>query len=180
MNDKNIIEETAQITATKVIFELRRQGFLKDSRQTPFQKTETLLYNYKNFQAAIADKQKQIETIRQEGIPKKSASITSFSGTPTYEVKTDADKADDKIEAIEQSIQTTVSFIKVIDDALDALKDDPYFDIIRLKYFDGKSHEDIADYFLVNIRTISRIRNRLVNLLCIRLFSDEFIRQIFN
>ena len=61
VNDKNIIEETAQITATKVIFELRRQGFLKDSRQTPFQKTETLLYNYKNFQAAIADKQKQIE-----------------------------------------------------------------------------------------------------------------------
>lgn len=180
MNDKNVIEETAQVTATRVIFELRRQGFLKDSRQTPFQKTETLLYNYKNFQAAIADKQKQIETIRQEGIPKKSASITSFSGNATYEVKTDADKADDKIEAIEQSVQTTVSFIKVIDDALAALKDDPYFDIIRLKYFEGKSHEDIADYFSVNIRTISRNRNRLVNLLCIRLFSDEFIRQIFS
>lgn len=180
MNDKNVIEETAQVTATRVIFELRRQGFLKDSRQTPFQKTETLLYNYKNFQAAIADKQRQIETIRQEGIPKKSTSITSFSGNATYEVKTDADKADDKIEAIEQSMQTTVSFIKVIDDALTALKDDPYFDIIRLKYFEGKSHEDIADYFSVNIRTISRNRNRLVNLLCIRLFSDEFIRQIFS
>lgn len=180
MNDKNVIEETAQVTATRVIFELRRQGFLKDSRQTPFQKTETLLYNYKNFQSAIADKQRQIETIRQEGIPKKSASITSFSGNATYEVKTDADKADDKIEAIEQSIQTTVSFIKVIDDALAALKDDPYFDIIRLKYFEGKSHEDTADYFSVNIRTISRNRNRLVNLLCIRLFSDEFIRQIFS
>lgn len=180
MSDKKIIEETAQTTAERVVSELKRQGLLKDNKQTPFQKTETLLYNYNNFQAAIDDKLQQIETIRQEGIPKKSPSITSFSGNSTYEIKSDADKADEKIEAIENSIQTTKNFIKVIDNALAALKDDPYFDIIKLKYFEGQTREEIAEYFEVDVSTISRNKNRLVNLLQIRLFSDEVIYQIFS
>ena len=180
MTDMKIIEETAQTTAARVVSELKRQGLLKDNKQTPFQKTETLLYNYRNFQAAIDDKMLQIETIREEGIPKKSPSITSFSGNPTYEIKSDADKADEKIEAIENSIQTTKNFIRVIDNALAALQDDLYFEIIRMKYFEGQTREDIAEYFEVDASTISRNRNRLVNLLQIRLFSDEVIYQIFS
>lgn len=180
MNDTKIIEATAQATAERVVSELKRQGLMKDNKQTPFQKTETLLYNYENFKGAIADKMQEIEEIRMYGVPKRSPSIGSFSGNPTYEVKTDADKADEKIEAIENSIQTTKNFIRVIDNALAVLKDDPYFPIIRMKYFEGKTHEDIADFFEVDASTISRNKNRLINLLQIRLFSDEVIYQIFS
>ncbi|WP_113674551.1 sigma-70 family RNA polymerase sigma factor [Vallitalea guaymasensis] len=179
-NDINVIETTAQMTAKKVVSELRRQGLLKDNRRTPFQKTETLLYNYNNFKSAINDKYEQIKTIQCEGIPKKSSSITSFSSSPTYEIKSDADKADEKIEAIEQSIQVTKNFIGVIDSAIDALRDDPYFEIIPMKYFESKSRDDIAIFFDVDASTISRHKNRLVNLLQIRLFSDEVIYQIFS
>lgn len=87
MNDTKIIEATAQATAERVVSELKRQGLMKDNKQTPFQKTETLLYNYENFKGAIADKMQEIEEIRMYGVPKRSPSIGSFSGNPTYEVK---------------------------------------------------------------------------------------------
>lgn len=179
-NEKKLIEQTAQVTAQAVVSELKRQGLMKDNKQTPFQKTEILLYNYNNFQEAIKDKYLQIETIQAVGIPKKSSSISSFSSQPTYEIKSDADKAEEKIECIEQSIQTTKNFIKVIDAAIDVLKDDPYFDIIRMKYFEGQTREEIAEYFEVDVSTISRNKNRLINMLQIRLFSDEVIYQIFS
>lgn len=180
MTDTKIIENYIDETVKRHVSELKRQGLMKDNKQTPFQKTETLLYNYNNFKDAIEDKNKQIETIQDVGVPKKSSSITSFSNNNTYEIKSDSEKADEKIEAIENSIQTTKNFIKVIDEAIDKLKDDSYFDIIRLKYFEGKTREEIAEYFEVDVSTISRNKNRLINLLQIRLFSDEVIYQIFS
>lgn len=179
-NDLKVIETTAQMTAKEVVSELRKQGLLKNNRQTPFQKTETLLYNYNNFKNAINDKLEQIDEIKQIGIRKKSSSITSFSVSPTFEAKSESDKADEKIESIEQSIQITKNFIKMIDAAIEILKGDPYYDLIQMKYFEGKSREDIADYYAVDVSTISRNKNRLVNLLQIRLFSDEVIYQIFS
>lgn len=180
-NNLKVIETTAKMTANEVVSQLRKQGLLKNSRQSPFQKTETLLYNYNNFKSAIDDKIEQINEIKQVGIRKKSNSIKTFSGSQqTYEMKSDSDKADEKIESIEQSIQTTKNFIKIIDGAIDMLKDDPYFDIIRMKYFEGKSRECMAEYFEVDVSTISRNKNRLINLLQIRLFSDEVIHQIFS
>lgn len=180
INDLKVIETTAQMTAKEVVSQLRKQGLLKNNRHSPFQKTETLLYNYNNFKNAINDKVEQINEIKQEGIRKKSNSITSFSGSASYEVKSDADKADEKIESIEQTIQTTKNFIKIIDAAIEMLKDDPYYDLIQMKYFEGKPREDIADYYEVDVSTISRNKNRLVNLLQIRLFSDEVIYEIFS
>lgn len=179
MTDK--VEEYIDMTIRKFSTELKRQGLLKNNQRTPFQKTETLLYNYNHFKAAIEDKVEQIKEIEEVGIRQKSKDITSFSGSSSsYEVKSDEDKAEEKIEAIEHSIQTTKNFIKVIDSAVDCLRDDPYFDIIRMKYYEGMTREDIAEYYNVDASTISRNKNRLINLLQIRLFSDEVIYQIFS
>lgn len=177
-----MIEKYIDETIQRYTSELRRQGLLKNNKRTPFQKTETLLYNYNNFKAAIQDKYEQIEAIKKVGLPKRSTSITTFSSSPTstYEIKTDSDKAEEKIESIEQSIQVTKNFISVIDAVLESIKDDPYFEIIRMKYFEGKTREEIAEHFDVDVSTISRNKNRLINLLQIRLFSDEVIYQIFS
>ena len=128
----------------------------------------------------IREKEEQIAELRQFGMRKKSASITSFSGnTGLIEVKSDAEKVEDKIEMIEFSISTTRNFIRIIEDAIDALKGDPYYDLIRLRYFEGCSREEIAEHFNCDVKTVTRNKNRLINLLQIRLFSDEVIQQIF-
>ena len=180
MIELKTIELTAQTTAREVVSELKRQGLMKDNRQTPFQKTEILLYNYNSFQNAIKDKEEKIEEIKAEGLRKKSNSITSFSSNGSFENKSELEKVEEKVDVLTQSIQTTRNFIKVIDAALDVLKDDSYFEVITMKYFEGKTREEIAEYFEVDVSTISRNKNRLINQLQIRLFSDEVIYQIFS
>jgi RNA polymerase sigma factor (sigma-70 family) len=174
------IDDAVHLTAKEVVSELKRQGLLKDNKQTPFQKTEVLLYNYTNFKAAIVDKLEQIKDIQSVGLQTKSKSVTTFSGSINYDTKSDDEKVEEKIEAIEHSIQTTRNYIKVIEAALERMKDDPYFEIIPMKYFDGKTREQIAEHFNVDVSTISRNKNRIINLLQIRLFSDEVITQIFS
>lgn len=164
----------------ELLIELKKKGFAKHNKQTAFQKTEQLLYNYMNFKQVIADKQKAIEQIKQEGIQKRSKSIVNFTGNYQLDTRNDFEKAEEQIEALENSIMITKRYIEIIDAALDMLKDDHYFDIIRMKYFEGKTREEIAEHFDVDVSTISRNKNRLINLLQIRLFSDEVIYQIFS
>lgn len=166
-------------TAKEVVSELKKSNMLKENKQTPFQKTETLLYNYNNFKQLVEDKYNQIKMIQEDGVPKKSSSITSFTAG-NFEVKCEMEKCEDMIYAIMQSLKTTENFIKLIDDALDSISNDSYFEIIRLKYFEKQTREDIADYFDCDIKTVSRNKNRLINMLQIRLFSDEYIFHIFS
>lgn len=176
----NLIDHTVKRAVTETTCELKRQNLIVDGKQSPFQKTETLLYNYNNFKAVIKEKEDQIAELKQFGMRKKSTSITSFSGgTGLVEVKSDAEKLEEKVEMIEFSISTTKNFIRIIEHAVDSLKDDPYYELISMRYFEGHSQEQIAEYFDCDVRTVRRNKNRLINLLQIMLFSDEVIKQIF-
>lgn len=176
----NLIDNTVKKTVAESVAELKRQNLIVEGRQTPFQKTETLLFNYNQFKAAIKDKEEQILEIKEMGLAKKSAAFSTYSGNMGYvEVKSESEKAEEKIERIELSIKTTKNFIKIIDDAIDTLKDDPYYELIDMRYFKGRTREEIAEYFDCDVSTVNRNKNRLINLLQIRLFSDEVIQQIF-
>ena len=176
----NLIDCTVKKATAETITELKRQNLIIEGRQTPFQKTETLLFNYNHFVAAIKDKEEQIREIKEFGLAKKSACFSTYSGNDGYiEVKSDSEKAEEKIERIESSIKATKSFIRFIDEALEALTDDPYYELIGLRYFKGWSREEIAEYFGCDVKTVTRNKNRLINLLQIKLFSDEVIQQIF-
>ena len=176
----NLIDHTVKKAASETIAELKRNNLIVEGRQTPFQKTETLLYNYNNFKAAIKDHEEQIKEIREIGLRGKSKDITSYSGNGgLIEVKSEMEKAEERIEKIEASIIVTKRFISIIDNAVEGLKGDPYYRLIPMRYYEGASREQIAEYFDCDVRTVNRNKNRLINLLQIRLFSDEVIQQIF-
>ena len=174
-----VIEQTAQTTAQATAYEFKRQNLLKNNRQTPFQKTEQLLYNYKNFEEAIKAKQTQIEDIEKMGIPEKSKSIVLYS-TSSRSYETSNDKKEEKIKQIQDSIAITKRLMKIVDQALEKIKDDPYYEVIAYKYFQSKTHEEIADIYQKDISTITRNKTRLINSLKINLFSDEVIGEIFS
>lgn len=75
-------------------------------------------------------------------------------------------------------MQITVDFIKTIDEALESISDDPYFQIIELKYFNGWTHEQIAEYFDVQPAAISKQRKRLINKLRPLIFPNEYITEL--
>lgn len=166
-------------TVLEMLFELKKQGLMKDAGHNPFQKTEQLLYNYNTFNRAVSEKQKQIDFIKENGLQRKSKSITSFTGNNTPESKMDEEKAEEQIETLENSIKITKRYISVIDVALSNISNDKYYKALCMQYFEGISREEIAESFNVDVATITRNKNRLVNSLKIYLFSDEVIAEIF-
>ena len=73
----------------------------------------------------------------------------------------------------------TQRFCTLIQKALDSIADDPYFDIIELKYFQRWTHERIAEHFDVDVSVISKRRTRLINQIRAIVFSDDFIRELY-
>lgn len=75
--------------------------------------------------------------------------------------------------------QLTKKLMKILDKELEALRDDPYYEIIPMIYFENQTREEVAEYFDVNCRTVTRNKNRLVNQLKVVLFSDDVITELF-
>ena len=67
-----------------------------------------------------------------------------------------------------------------INEALGTIKEDPYYDLIRLIYFEGRSREEVAEYFDTSVTTISRNKARLINKIKCVLFSDDFILELYS
>ncbi len=122
----------------------------------------------------------QIETLKSEGIPKKSASVSTYSSQAIFDNRDDEDKVEDRIKSIEETIYLTKYFMNLIDTALKEVKKDKYFKIIQLKYFEEKSIEETAETLGVDPSTVSRNRTRLINKIKVILFSDEVVLDILN
>ena len=74
----------------------------------------------------------------------------------------------------------TVKFCNLVENALSSISTDPYYKIIELKYFQKWTHERIAEYFNVNVSVISKRRTLLINSLRSIIFSDEFIKELYD
>lgn len=62
--------------------------------------------------------------------------------------------------------------------ALNEIADDPYFELIRQKYFYKWTHERSAEFFNVDEKTIRYQRKKLIDRLRPLIFSDEYIREL--
>ena len=79
-----------------------------------------------------------------------------------------------------EDMTITPKFVEMIENALQGVADDPYFQIIELKYFNGWTHEQIAEYFDVQPAAISKQRTKLINRIRAGIFSDDFISELYN
>ena len=156
---------------------LKKENMFRENNLTAFQKTERLLYKYNDFQDAIAAKEEQISELNEWGLKHQSKSITKY-GAGSGEVKTEQERLDDKIESLENMIEDTRRYVRIIDKALERIKTDEFFPIIRMKYFDDLTQDDIGSRLHVDGSTISRNKNRLIRKLAVYLFPDESLTEI--
>lgn len=68
---------------------------------------------------------------------------------------------------------------KFVDKALTELYNDLYYDIIPMIYFENQTREQVAEYFDVDVRTITRNKRRLIKKLSCILFSGDAIKELF-
>lgn len=173
---KEIIENTAKETARATVSEMRINNMVR-KELTYYKRVELLLYNYENLKEAIKQKEEDIEYIDKNGLPEKSGSIVVYSTVGGVS------KEDRYLELKERYIREKIETerdLKRIDNALDKIRDDKYFDIIQLKYLNKEedklnTDEEIAERINKERRTIIRNRKRLINKL-ITIFFPESIK----
>lgn len=73
----------------------------------------------------------------------------------------------------------TAKLVAQVERALATIKNDPYYEVIELFYFEGQSRESIAGYFNTSPTTISRNKARLLKKIAPQLLSDDVIFEIF-
>lgn len=171
------IQETVQVAVDNVIKELK-ELHVPGKHMTAFQQVETLLYNYPKFQDVIKSKLEEIDYIRKEGIAKRSKSFVQYSSNGSIDLSNDYEKAEAAIEKLQDNIREIESYLSIIDSVLQSVKKDPYFKIIQLKYFEGKTNEKIAQHLRCDVATVTKNRKRLIYQFQIRLFPDEVLAEM--
>ena len=165
-----------------VIDELDNRGIIKRNLNS-FDNTIKLLYEYPKLKESIKDREEQIEDLKKYGIPSKSKSMTSINiGTKREE---EDEIIEDNINSLKQHIYRTKVVIRYIDRVLEKIKNDKYYDVIRLYYFEHNTHEQVAEYFYrkldretISAESIRKNKNRLINQIKTYLFPNDTITEI--
>lgn len=169
MNESEIIK--------LMLIELEKRGLIKNNDNT-FKNVELLLYNYNSLKDSIKDREEQIKDLKTYGIQEKSSSITMIAENVQKQTKNEL--IENAIDSLNQHIYRTRVFLRYIEKVIKRLENDEYYPIIKLKYFKGKSIEQISEIMGKDTSTISRNKNRLINELRPLLLPNDVISNIFN
>lgn len=122
---------------------------------------ENILYNFKKINRDIDEKREFLQEIEKYGMPKKSGSITSYTAA-TYERLDDEDKKAEMVKKIRTEMDHTQDLLLRVSEAIESIRYDEYFDIIRLRYFDRVAMLDIRDRLGISKSAVYRHKDRLV------------------
>ena len=117
------------------------------------------------------------DTVLETVIKLKKLGLMKENKTSAYRKTEELLRKYTRWKTIEREL--TKKLIDILECELEALRDDPYYEIIPMIYFENKSREEVAEYFDVNCRTVTRNKIRLVNQLKVVLFSDDVITELF-
>lgn len=148
--------------------------------KTAYQKTEQLLYNYNGFKRIIAERMDEIEYIKKYGVPKKSGAVVEYGGNcgNPQGIVLPEESVEAAVHRIKASVQDTVQALALIDKCMGQLKNDPYYKILEMRYFEGRTQDDIALEFNCSQVTISKNKGRLVRELSMRLFPNQAVGEM--
>ncbi len=133
-----------------------------------FKATEKRLYAYPLLKAKIEDDKEQLEEVKRYGARSKSNSITRFMKNGIRLEREEIKEA--VIIDLQAGIAADQHEVERIEKALEQIQGDEYTDIIRLKYFEQKTDEEIADELHCAPRTVRTHKSTLVGRLSVFLY----------
>lgn len=182
---KDFAQLIATTVATAVIETLEKGKYISHKEDThknnksAYQKTEQLLYNYNGFKRIIKERELEIEEVLKHGVPQNRSvkEFVSKGGMPCG-IRLEEETVEAYVANVQKSMTNTLSAINLIDNGLEKLKYDPYYMVLPMTYFEGRTQEDIADYIGCSQVSISKNKNRLVKALSLQLFPDQVITEM--
>lgn len=152
---------------------LQKLGVLRKVNST-YKSTESLLYRYNDLKKSIKDREEEIQEIKDYGLRGKSKSILKMPEGHGV----DHDIEQEIIDGLEKDIKKTRLIVNRIDRVVAKYKHDPYGEIIKLKYFDQKTQQEIADYFEKDPTTIWRNTQRIINEIKVYFFPNDVVEEL--
>lgn len=187
--NKSDMLEFANIIATAVVEALEKKNVINigsanskmNVERSAYQKSEALLYSYRNFQKLIKERLLEIEELKKYGVPRSSA-VKEYvqRGNIPQGIITEEESVDSAVATVQRSMERTVEAVQLIDKAMESLKNDPYYKILEWIYFEGRTQEDVAAELNCSQGTISNNRKRLVKELSLRLFPNQAINEMLS
>ncbi len=169
---ENLIDYKAIVN---YIFEELRTRNLLHKEISTYKATELLLYKYNDLKESISDREEEIKEIEKYGLRGESKSIFKIPEG----VHTDSDEIEQNvINGLIKDIKRTQVVINRVDRILKKFKTDKYIEIIKLKYFDKRTQQEISDYFAKDPATIWRNNKRLINEIKVYFFPNDVISEI--
>lgn len=175
MNEKDIDR-----IVDKILEKIRNDKDIKTEKQlTPFQKTEKLLSELSLLKGAIDSKNMLIEDLKKEGISiQKRETGVNVQSSKVY--LSELEKVENRIEKLQEEIARIENIVNMVERALETIKNNKYYDIIAMKYFEELTFEHIAEKLDISVITAKRYKNYMIRQLQLVIFSDDVIKNILN
>lgn len=178
---EEMLEKWLDIAENRIVEKLKNSVF--ERKQTPpatnvFKRTENVLYAKNRILRIIEDKQEELDELKRYGLRHESQSVVVNANPKMPNANVELELVEKKIARLTETIKSLGERIAEIENALDKIRNDKFYDIIVLKYFDGMSVEDIALRYNCDASTISRRKNKLVNELKMELFPAESVEEL--
>lgn len=142
--------------------------------KTPYVKTEKILYSVPEMKQALIDLKDMIVEVERYGVNTGSKDIRKFIGNKSVKNNSDADRKRICLENMRSEIESIESRLEYINSKLIKIETDPYYKIIPLHYFEHRKQEVIARMLGYDRSTIRKYRKKLVNVLSVYFYPDEF------
>ena len=140
---------------------------------TPYQKTIKLLKSYRYYKNRIEYLRNNLDNIEI----KKKYSIGEIKAANNSNLSEMERK-----EIIKEERLKEIEFFEygnnLIDYGLSSIEEEKYKEIIPLIYFEKLRMEDVAEKLSVDISTIKRNRNKLVEIMSLSIFDSEILKDL--
>ena len=175
MNEKDIDR-----IADKIIEKMKTDREIKTEKQlTPFQKSEKLLSELSLLKGAVDSKNMLIEDLKKEGISiQKRETGVNVQSSKVY--LSELEKVENRIEKLKEEIVRIENVVNMVERALGTIRNNKYYDIIEMKYFDDLTFEHISEKLDISVITAKRYKNKMIRQLQLVIFSDDVIKNILN
>lgn len=151
--------------------------------RSAYAQTEALLFNYNNFKKVIRQKEDDIAYIRQYGPWEGGGGVKQYGGNTgglPRGIVLDEERVEAAVQKIRESMEDTVQAIAMIDNAMKSIKNDPYYRILEMRYFEGCTQEEIAVAFHCTQPNINYHKARLVKELSTIMFPGKVAKEMMS
>lgn len=159
----------------KAVEEGIKAGY-KQAERAPldaYRATERRLYALSTLLKKVQDDREKLQELEQHGLHERSKDIVRFRRSGQRLSDYDIEEAI-KID-LSSDIAKNEHEIETLKKALGQIESDPYYSVVKGRYFEGISDEEIAKQIPCDERTVRRHRGRLVRVVAVWLYGAEAV-----